>query len=107
MMVIAIGPQNTLVESGTMPRIAAAAVSTTGRARAYRQILDLAEQLARSGIANGDIIAAMFAAGADLVVASSGTDLDRIVQNLRACVRQLDQAIDAAQQAAQSPREQH
>jgi hypothetical protein len=33
MMVIAIGPQKALRASGIMPRIAAAAVSTTGRAR--------------------------------------------------------------------------
>ncbi len=33
MMVMAIGPQNTLPASGIMPRMAASAVSTTGRAR--------------------------------------------------------------------------
>ena len=33
MMVIAIGPQKMLRASGIMPRIAASAVSTTGRAR--------------------------------------------------------------------------
>ena len=33
MMVIAIGPQKMLPASGIMPRIAASAVSATGRAR--------------------------------------------------------------------------
>jgi hypothetical protein len=50
MMVIAIGPQKMLRASGIMPRMAASAVSTTGRARRT-----VASIMARSRVSGRDV----------------------------------------------------